>query len=141
MSVFGKNGKKSIVLVVLLAVAVCFASAQSILECMELGTVSRSEFNNDFSDAVSDAKEVLNLYLNSLGASVERIYQVDSSNVDAEDQELLDGVANYLSQNYNLQNGSSFATIVSRGDTDGWLVCTNFGKKDYVQYLFYFNAQ
>ncbi len=140
-------GKKSLVLAVLLAAVTFAASAYdgTIDTCLDLGSFSRSEFMNEAGTESfdSDMYSLLAEYLANDGGSIERFFAIDADSLDAEDSDLLDATESYLKRNARVKNGSTFLTIVVRGQTDagadGWCIVSNFAK-DCVHVLYYFNA-
>lgn len=140
--------KKSIILAALLATVTFAVSAYdgSVDTCLDLGTISRSDFQSEAeTDAFyQDMYALLEEHLNAQGGSVERFFRITPQNLDSEDADLLSATESYLKSNFRIKNGSSFYTIIVRGATDegadGWAIASNFASNKGLHYIFYFNA-
>ena len=139
--------KKSIIFAALLAAVTFAASAYNgtITLNQELGTFSRKQFDSEVATDGFDQTvyKFLSNYVASDGGRIDTCFVIYADNLDAEDSDLTDATMDWLVNNCRIKNGSTFMTIIVRGETDtgvdGWCVVSNF-VNDCSQVTYYFNA-
>ncbi len=140
--------KKSIVFAALLA-AVTFAASAfdgSVEQCIDLGSISRSDFNAECGTSTfsNEMYGLLSDYFANQGGAVDTFFPITPQNLDSEDKDLCSGTDAFLRNNYRIKKGSTYMTIVVRGATDtgadGWCVVSNFDNSGSVNYMYYFNV-
>lgn len=137
---------KKIVSVLALACAFvfgAFAYDGTVFSCEILDAYTSTDFDKIIgSDAFEEA-----LYENlaeDVDGTVDKFFAITPENVDDEDMDVINGVEQYIDDNYTYSNGSTLATGIIRNKTntgaDGWYVVSNFTKRNgWSHYMFYFH--
>ena len=136
------KGILSVLFVLFCSAAAAFAYDGTVFYCEDFGYSSRFDFINEASS--SDVEESFASGANSDHSYVDKFFQIDEDSVDEEDVDLINSVPDYLDDNYNISDGSTFMTGVMRGETaygfDGWVIFSNYNsKKGWLHYLYYFS--
>ena len=110
-----------------------------------IGKFTRKEFIDTASDS-DYARELVESATD--GADIERFYNVNEDNLDAEDYELLGDLETYILDTYKVRNRDCFFHIIVRGETangwDGWLTMTHYSdsaSSNFYHYIYYFAVE
>lgn len=138
-----KFWKKTMVMAALMSVLSVGAFAYDVLATSQLSsTYTRDAFLDGVSESDFDAL-IYNMLVEGLGQnglSLERFFYME--NTDDEENQVMGEIEGYLKKNFRIGKGSTFMTMVKRGNMDGWVVMSNFSSKNECGHvIYYFNAQ
>ncbi len=107
------------------------------------GKYSRREFIDLASD-MDYAKELVETATDD--ADILRFYNVNDDNLDEEDLDLIEGLEDYIFDNYSVKNKSCYFHVIVRGETDdgwdGWMVLSHYSDSaDFYHYVYYFEVE
>ncbi len=120
-----------------------FAYDGTVFSCEILDAYTSTDFDKIIgSDTFEQA-----LYENledDVDGEVDKFFSITMDNIDEEDMDVIDGVEQYIDDNYTYSNGSTLATGIlrnkNRDGADGWYVVSNFTKRNgWRHYMFYFH--
>jgi hypothetical protein len=73
---------------------------------------------------------------------IEKLFPIGEEDVDEEDVQMLNDLVQFISQEYNLENGDAYSYMVKRGQSgngvDGWIVFSHLNSNGWFHYMYYF---
>jgi hypothetical protein len=104
------------------------------------GNFTRYEFIQQASD-ISLADNVLRTGAGE-NVQIEKLFQITEDDVDEEDVQMLNDLVQFISQEYDLEDGDTYSYMVKRGETsngvDGWIVFSHLNSNGWLHYMYYF---
>ncbi|MCR4954499.1 MAG: hypothetical protein K6A43_10555 [Treponema sp.] len=120
-----------------------FAYDGTVFSCEILDAYTSTDFDKIIgSDAFEQA--LLENLEDDVDGEVDKFFSITMDNIDEEDMDVIDGVEQYIDDNYTYSNGSTLATGIlrnkNRDGADGWYVVSNYTKRNgWSHYMFYFH--
>jgi len=76
--------------------------------------------------------------------SVDKLFSIGEDDVDMEDVQVINDTAEYIQNNFRVDNGDAYSFIVKRGDLsggwDGWVLLSHYStSQGWLHYLYYFS--
>lgn len=80
------------------------------------------------------------MYIAPQGGTLDKFFVIRDNEMEDEDVQAVNAVKSYIAKSFRISKGASFMTMVTRGETDGWFVWSNYvNKNDSVHAVFYFS--
>jgi hypothetical protein len=109
------------------------------------GVFTRYNFIQQASD-IATARNILQGRGAGNAVKINKLFLIGADDVDEEDVQMVNDTVEYISENFQVNNGDGFSYIVKRGDTDrgldGWLLFSHYlHSQGWFHYIYYFEIR
>lgn len=107
------------------------------------GIYVRRAWTVEASDPALARDLLIDAYKGQSESKITKFYLITKDLADAEDNQLIDDVEDFIDEEYNVEHKAGYSHIVIRNDNgnyvDGWLVLSHYTNADgFLHYIYYF---
>lgn len=107
------------------------------------GIYIRRAWTVESSDPALAREILIETYKGQPDAKITKFYLVTKDLADAEDNQLIDDIEDFIDEEYGVENKAAYSHIVIRSDNgnfvDGWLILSHYTNADgFLHYVYYY---